>query len=69
MDENEKAYFTQHFDEVYPKDMYGVFEHPSGRLVAWCTNPEDAERIKTLHVYYGEHFPAVGDADGDDTDN
>lgn len=55
----ESVYFTQYFEEVYPKDMYGVFE--DGRLVAWCTNPEDAERLKALLVYYGAHFPTLAE--------
>ena len=52
------AYYTQHFDEVCPQDMYGVFEDATGRLIAWCTNPEDAERLKALLAYYGEQIPS-----------
>ncbi len=54
---DETVYFTQYFKEIYPKDMYGVFEHSTGRLIAWCTTPEDAERLKALLIYHGDEFP------------
>ena len=39
-------------------DMYGVWEANTGRVIAYCSRSEDAERIKALLVYYGDTFKA-----------
>ena len=50
-------------------DMYGVWEASTGRVIAYCSKSQDAERIKALLVYYGDQFPEAEANYGHDTDD
>ena len=70
MTNREQIYATRPFSALeavseprrHPEPHWVLFEHETGRVIAYCPGAEDAERLKALLVYYGDKIPGTNSA-------